>query len=245
MQVPVIRGIIDRRVLVNYRIDPQVLSQILPSPFEPKLVNGFGIAGICLIRLKQIRPAYMPINFGFSSENAAHRFAVQWVMDGKLQEGVYIPRRDTSSRINTLMGGRLFPGIHHHAHFGINEQDSHFRIDLRSDDSFLTLVVDAEITSLLPDASVFSSIEEASEFFESGSLGYSDTPRPNQFDGLELRSFNWKVDPLAVNYVHSSYFEDDEIFPKGSVEFDCALLMRQIDHEWHAHESLCIGENDG
>ncbi|MFZ0546136.1 MAG: hypothetical protein WAM60_11890 [Candidatus Promineifilaceae bacterium] len=49
MQVPVIQGIIDRRILVNYRVDPEVLSRFLPPPFQPKLIKGVGIAGICLI----------------------------------------------------------------------------------------------------------------------------------------------------------------------------------------------------
>jgi len=39
MQIPVIRGLIDRRILVNYRVDPDVLARFLPPPFRPLLVN--------------------------------------------------------------------------------------------------------------------------------------------------------------------------------------------------------------
>jgi hypothetical protein len=60
MRIPVIRGVIDRRILVNFRVDPRVLAGILPRPFRPKLVNGVGMAGVCLIRLKGIRPAFLP-----------------------------------------------------------------------------------------------------------------------------------------------------------------------------------------
>src|ERR1051326_1862789 len=101
MQIPVIRGLIDRRILVNYRVDPDVLTKILPAPFRPKLVNGAGMAGVCLIRLKKIRPRFLPSFLGISSENAAHRIAVEWENDGETKEGVFIPRRDTSSRLNT------------------------------------------------------------------------------------------------------------------------------------------------
>ena len=52
MRIPTIRGIIDRRVLVNFRVDPDVLARVCPPPFRPQVVNGFGVAGICLIRLK-------------------------------------------------------------------------------------------------------------------------------------------------------------------------------------------------
>ena len=44
MQIPVIRGIIDRRILVNYRVDPEVLEKFLPRPFRPKLIDGAGMA---------------------------------------------------------------------------------------------------------------------------------------------------------------------------------------------------------
>ncbi len=117
MRLPAIKGLIDRRILVNYRVDAAVAARVLPAPFRPKLAHGYAMAGICLIRLKQMRPAFLPCNAGIGSENAAHRFAVEWDRDGRMHEGVFIPRRDTSSRLNALAGGRLFPGEHHHAHF--------------------------------------------------------------------------------------------------------------------------------
>ena len=62
MQIPVITGIIDRRILVNFRVNPDVLAKILPKPFRPKIVKGTGIAGICLIRLQHIRPRLYILN---------------------------------------------------------------------------------------------------------------------------------------------------------------------------------------
>jgi hypothetical protein len=238
MQIPVIRGLIDRRILVNFRVDPDVLAPFLPAPFRPKLVNGAGMAGVCLIRLKKIRPRFLPSFLGISSENAAHRIAVEWDQEGATKEGVFIPRRDTSSRLNTLMGGRLFPGVHNHAVFQVREQDDRYRIELNSDDRQTHLLVEGQVAQELPAGSTFGSIKEASEFFERGSLGYSVTAKPGQFDGLELHSFNWRVQPLTVEKVESSFFEDRALFPAGSVKFDCALLMTGIEHEWHGRGTL-------
>jgi Uncharacterized conserved protein (COG2071) len=238
MRIPVVRGVIDRRILVNYRVDPQVLARMLPHPFRPKLANGAGMAGVCLIRLKHIRPRFLPAFLGISSENAAHRIAVEWDQGSEQREGVFVPRRDTSSRLNTLVGGKLFPGVHHHATFQVREDDQ-YRIALDSDDRQTHLFVEGHVSTELPQSSAFGSLQEASDFFERGSLGYSVTAKPGEFDGLELRSFNWQVAPLTVEKVESSFFENRTLFPPGSVEFDCALLMRGIDHEWHGRESLC------
>ena len=78
LKLPVITGLIRRRLLVNYRVDPAAIKSILPSRFRPKLQNGHAIAGICLIRLEGIRPRLFPAWAGITSENAAHRIAVLW-----------------------------------------------------------------------------------------------------------------------------------------------------------------------
>ena len=46
--------------------------------------------------------------------------------------GEFIPRRDTSSALNTMVGGRLFPGMHHRARFDVPENGDHVAVDLRS-----------------------------------------------------------------------------------------------------------------
>ena len=108
MKIPVISGTIRRRFLINFRVRLDAMRYVLPSPFEPKPHRRWGIAGICLIRLEGIHPKATPLPCGFNSENAAHRFAVQWNEDGVSQAGVFIPRRDTDSLLNHLAGGRLF-----------------------------------------------------------------------------------------------------------------------------------------
>jgi len=244
MKIPVIRGIIDRRILVNYRIDPDVMARSLPAPFRPKVVNGSAVGGICLIRMKQLRPKFVPLPWGIGSENAAHRIAVEWETAGAVQEGVYIPRRDTDSRLNALAGGRLFPGVHHRATFGVAETVERLSVSMRSDDGSTAMMIAGHVTDEFPGTSVFASLAAASDFFEAGSLGYSATIQDGRFDGLELRCQNWQVAPLDITEVASSFFDDASRFPHGSVAFDCALLMRGIEHEWHGCDDLCCAAGE-
>jgi hypothetical protein len=238
LQLPTVHGLIDRRILVNYRVDSNVLAGILPSPFRPKLIGEFGMAGICLIRLQAVRPLNLPAFLGISSENAAHRIAVEWDAAGRTHEGVFIPRRDSSSRLNTLTGGRLFPDVHHHAGFAVAEEGDRYSVAIESDDRWTRVAVVGRLATALPADSAFASLDAASAFFERGSLGYSATREPGIFDGLELRSQTWRVEPLAIERVESSFFDDRDLFPANSIHFDCALIMRAIPHEWHAREQL-------
>ena len=240
MKLPVIQGVIRRRILANFRVDPEVMQQQLPARFRPKLQRGYAVAGICLIRLEHIRPRFVPESIGLNSENAAHRVAVLWDEGGVRREGVFISRRDTNSQLNHLLGGRIFPGEHHQSSFRVAESESEISISLESTDSTVAVQIEWTTAKALPRNSIFSSLAEASAFFEAGSIGYSVTHDPNRLDGLNLKTEQWQVEPLEVRKVKSSYFSDETKFPAGSIEFDHALLMKNVAHEWHSAEDLYI-----
>jgi Uncharacterized conserved protein (COG2071) len=236
MRIPTVEGLIKRRILVNYRVDAELMRRFLPQRFRPKLQADYAIAGICLIRLEQIRPAGLPAILGISSENAAHRVAVLWdEADGRTREGVFIPRRDTSSLLNHLAGGRIFPGEHQHADFRVTDAGGKIDFAMKSRDGSVSVELRGTPTTRWLSSSVFGSLEETSRFFEAGSVGFSVTKTKERFDGLQLKTSFWKVEALVPEHVQSSFFADEAAFPAGSVEFDHALLMREIPHRW-VHE---------
>ena len=115
---------------------------------------------------------------------------------------------------------------------------------MHSQDDAANVFVEAHTTATLPADSIFSTLAEVSHFFETGSLGYSPQKSNGRYDGLELRTSNWRVDPLSVARVESSFFADRRVFPAGSATLDNALLMRCIDHQWHSRETLCCRETN-
>ena len=240
MKIPAINGIIRRRILLNYRIAPDVVAATLPSNFRPKLLDGYAIAGICLIRLERIRPKGMPEFIGISSENSAHRIAVEWEDDkGVTCEGVFVPRRDTDSRLNAIAGGRIFPGVHHLSKFTVSDQNGQISLQVGASDVDVPLVdIQLSETSDFPATSIFGTLQDSSKFFEAGCIGYSSRPDSCTLDGLLLEVSDWSVSPLKVDHVRSAYFDDRAIFPPDSIEFDHALLMRDIPHEWHSEPPM-------
>jgi hypothetical protein len=241
MRLPTIQGVIKRRILVNFRADPEVIQHELPTRFRPKLQAGKAVVGICLIRLEHLRPRMMPEAVGLNSENAAHRIAVLWDDEqGVTHEGVFIPRRDTNSPVNYLLGGRVFPGEHHRAEFGVHEDGTELALSMKSLDGEVAVKVEGCHSDELPATSIFPDLATTSGFFEGGSVGYSLTHDAGRLDGLRLATSDWRVEPLEISSVYSSYFSDEAHFPKGSVEFDHALIMRNIAHEWHNTEDLYV-----
>ncbi len=243
INVPTLAGIIRRRILINYRADPAVLAARLPPPFRPKLHGGQAIAGICLIRLEQIRPAFLGLPVGLSSENAAHRMAVEWDdPEGRTQEGVFVPRRDTDSAFNSLAGGRLFPGQHRRASFAVCSTETDVDLCMHSQDGAVTVTVRGQVSADFPPDSCFGSLADASAFFQAGRLGYSARAGSSRLDGMRLSTKTWQVEALAVSALYSSFYADEQLFPPGSLVFDHALLMRNIEHEWQAAEEMDSGE---
>ena len=231
---------VERRLLVNYRVDPHVIAPLLPEPLRPQLVDGWAVAGICLIRLGQLRPRGFPRRLGLSSENAAHRIAVEWDGGGGVRTGVFIPRRDSNSIATVMLGGRVFPGAHHFARFTTGEANGTLSVAFASRDESARAAVMVEPVADLPESALFSSTESASRFFERGSSGYSTARRPDQLDGLMLTTKKWHVEAARVVSARSSFFEDERLFPRGSATLDCALLMREVPVEWHTLASLSI-----
>jgi len=78
----------------------------------------------------------------------------------------------------------------------------------------------------------FGSFDEVSNFFRKGDCGFSCSLR-GELEGLQLKTLKWEMTPLEIESQHSAFYSDSQRFPAGSLEFDCGLLMRGIQHEWH------------
>jgi hypothetical protein len=230
---PVIKAVMVRRLLVNYRVHPAAAALMVPPPFQPQRIRGWALAGICLIELKQVRPAGLPGWMGLHSIHAAHRIAVTWTEAGRERTGVYVPLRHTNSRLSALAGGRWFPGVHHPMNVVHWNGSESFQVELRDRRQDLLVKLRGGPTRGWPAQSLFGSLPEASEFFRNGSCGWSPSLQGGALDGVELRASKWSMKPWSVDHVESGFFDDRSRFPEGSVLFDGALVMENLEHEWH------------
>ncbi|GIG00280.1 DUF2071 domain-containing protein [Catellatospora citrea] len=233
--LPRVHSEIQRRLLVNYRADPDLVARLLPEPFRPQLVRDAAVVGICLIRLAGTRLPGMPHVTGLpATENGAHRLAVEWDTADGVRGGVFIPRRDSHSRTTVALGGRLYPGWHHRSVFTVAETDTDLRVSFRSTDDETSVDVHARITDHLTGSTLFADLDEAARFFRTGADGYSVSRRPGVHEGLRLVSSRWDVEPAQVLHARSSFYDDRRLFPTGTVELDGALVMRHLPVTWQA-----------
>ncbi|RFA15555.1 hypothetical protein B7R22_06635 [Subtercola boreus] len=231
--MPDLSATIERRLLINYRVDPRVAEALLPAGFRPQLVDGSAVAGICLIRLGDLRPARVRPRVGWHAENAAHRIAVEWDTPTGPRTGVFIPERHSASWLAVAAGERIFPGIHRHAQFVSDESADRMHVVMRS----TGMTVDAGVVALpeLPGgasgawgSSLFPTLDAASEFFRAGSTGWSPT-RSGALQGLTLSTSAWRIEGGKALTVRSSYFD---ALLAGSAKLDSVLVMRGVPVTW-------------
>lgn len=220
-------SVIERRMLINYRVDPSLAQQWLPDGFRVQLVDGVAIAGICMIRLARMAPRGGPGVLGWRGENAAHRVAVEWDAGGHTHRGVFITRRFSASPLAVAAGGRLFPGVHTRATITSNEAPHRITLTMRAP----SVAVDADVAIATElKGSVFPTVADASDFFRAGATGFSPARRPDTFDGLRLETTDWRVEPTTPIGVHVTLFD---YLPTGAAELDSVLIMRDVTAAWN------------
>ena len=160
--LPVLEGVIARRLLVNFRVAPEAAQKLVPAPMTVQIQSGFAVAGICLIRLEQLRPKGLPAAVGLSSENMAHRFAVRYPSEGGMQDGVFIRRRETDQRLVTLLGGRMFPGVHHAARFVVEDTGDCIKMDITTDGGASDVSLTAAPGVNLTPSALFATLADSS-----------------------------------------------------------------------------------
>ncbi|MBS1992501.1 MAG: DUF2071 domain-containing protein [Cyanobacteria bacterium SZAS LIN-3] len=243
--LPILQGTIKRRLLVNFRADPQVAQSLIPTPLKVLEHRGSAIVGICLIRLEHIRIKGLPQAVGINSENMAHRIAVTYAdKDGQDRSAVYIWRRDTNQPLNALGGGRLFPGAHLPAQFDVDDDGLNTELQAKTQQHHADAHVKGQDS--IGDAftsQAFANFEEARAFFAAGACGFNCTGDGQKLEGMELVTREWLARPVSMERTDSAFYTDEAKWPRGSVEFDCALIMRDIEHEWHEirHEDIPAG----
>jgi Uncharacterized conserved protein (COG2071) len=230
---PVLKGVIARRVLLNFRVHPRIVQKLLPTPFQAEEREGSAIVGVCLIRLERLRPKQCPPWVGMSSENMAHRVAVCYRTPRGRQRAVFIWRRETNQKLVELFGGRLFPGVHHFARFHVEEENRSLSMNVNSFDGKTDVSFEATVDCDWQPTPAFRSLNDAAGFFQGGDCGFSSSLKAESVEGMKLKTVPWSLTPLSVRLIDCAFYFNHEYFPKGSVEFDSGFMMRSVPHEWH------------
>ncbi|NUP51820.1 MAG: hypothetical protein HOW97_31550 [Catenulispora sp.] len=236
---PTVIATIARRVLLTYALDPDAAAALLPPPFRPDLSLGPALGGVCLLRLRAVRPALLPLRAGLTMESVAHRMSVEWDTPDGIATGVYVFRRDADSALAARLGGL------HRAVFGVVEGGGRYSLAAQSRDGAMSVAFTGEQADAMPAGSVFTGPDSASAFFRCSSTAYSPAPDGAGHTALRMVTPPWRGIPVRADHVQSSFFEDRSRFPRGTAVFDSAIAMHDVPARWKPVRALEPGCDPG
>lgn len=224
---PHLVGRVERRILLDHAVDPAVAARHLPPGLEVRLLDDRAVVGVCLIRLAAVRPAGVPGAVGWGVEAAAHRISVTGP-DG--EPGVFVPRRDTTSWLVVLAGGRVWPGVHGRARIDVARTTRSLGVDVAGrDGTRVAVAVDRDTrrgTALAaPDAACA---------FHAGERTAWSPRRDGVPEAAVMECTPWAARPVGVTAARSTWLDDPEAFPPGSVRLAGALLVEDVAVRWSA-----------
>jgi hypothetical protein len=186
---------VQSRVLVVYRLAPQVVQTYLPDGLLPRLVSGYAIAAACYTRL-----GGTALFRDSGTDHLAYRFAVQRE-DGV--EAAWIPRRETSSWLEARCGV-LMRGEYGKASFEVKEDALSFQLSVVEGDSE-HFYLRGEAGSF-PQGSVFPTAHALEHFLGDEIVRPYDVFAP-EADELDLAE-SVAAEPLAVFEARSNFLAE-------------------------------------
>lgn len=225
-------GVLENTVLLNFRTDAEVLRRLLPSPFEPRLVDGYGMVGILLFTMKNLTCETTMGLPSPPSDHVLYRIAVSWNHGGRTYHGMYLLRHEVNTRLPVRQRRRgLFPVAGQPVRWHKEPGSQQFEWTLKSKTK-TKLQISASVSSSFSSGSVFSSLEEASDFFAQERAAIAPRFQKSIFSNTHFLPLTWPVKPLFVEKLTTDIAQLQNLFPKGQIFFDSGLIWPKIPCKW-------------
>lgn len=230
-------GILEDAVLLNFRTDIHVLNRILPPPFVPRLVDGYGLVGILMFKMRDLA---CEKNLGLPSPPSDHvlyRVAVSWQHGMRTHHGMYLLRHEVNTRLNVRQRRKgLFPVAASPIRWHKTPGSEMFGWTLNTHNQ-TRLKVRARLATAFPPGSVFDTLDQASLFFQKERAAIAPRFQQSIFAHTRFLPLNWKVKPLFIEALHTDMDQLGSLFPKEQIYFDSGLIWPRILCKWQkGHE---------
>lgn len=226
-----LRGTVMRRFLINYPVLPEVLGRFLPQGAELSTWAGFAWVSACFVKIKRMRPAFLPEALGGIEFNyLIHRTRARLPYpDGKKRESVLVLQPNINRKFFSHIGRRA-PGVNFIPRdIALVTTADSYRITMKEESG--TLLFEAELPrssfkKQLPDGSKFTSLQQADRF-----LLWISHGGEWQADAGRLRLFAETHDPwdASAGTCQTKYNGFLESLGQGP-EADHVITMTHIPH---------------
>jgi uncharacterized protein YqjF (DUF2071 family) len=170
------RGMVRRRFLINYPVDPSLLEPFLPPGGQLSRHQGKAWFSDCFVHVSHMRPSIVPSALGLSFRCLIHRTrAVLPFPDGKNREAVLVLDPSIDSRLLGVVGTSMTGVPFKRRPIEFVTDGSAWRIAVREGTNVIyeVMIRAASFRTEMPANSPFTSLSEADDFLLGVSYGGS------------------------------------------------------------------------
>ena len=174
-------GVVRRRFLVSYAVEPSLLSTKVPPGAELSTHNGFAWVSACFVDLADMRPSFVPKGLGSRFYYLIHRTRARLPYpDGSLRESVLVLEANMNKTFLALLG-RVTTGVKFRVReIDLVEEDDGWELSMIGNGSVLyqASIPRSSIGDSLPGDSMFENTSHADRFLLGVSYG-REWDKPN------------------------------------------------------------------
>jgi hypothetical protein len=224
--VPVLEGVVERRLVVHFRVDVDAARGLLPAGLAPIERAGRAVAGVTLVRLGRVRPRGLKPLGGLGVETMVHWLAARGE-DGR--KGLFRLRHDTESRLLAAFGG---PAAAHRARFEVVEDEKRLKVAVRTGGGAADFLAEVDWAAPFQATASFASLAEAQRFFADLDGGFAAGRGQGWLGVLRLEPPSRQLAAVRLERARARLLEEGASLAAGAVTVDGALGARAEPFEW-------------
>jgi uncharacterized protein YqjF (DUF2071 family) len=214
--------------LVNFAVDPQVMSRLLPPRISPDLYRDAAFLSVVIADMEKMRPAFVPRAFGITYNQVVYRAVVR--CNG--ERGVHFLRSDADNRLMCLAGNLLTFFHFNYSRVSQKLENGKFYFDLESrDHADIHSIFDLSGQSqIMPPMSRFRSVVEAQEFLVELYAAFASDFR--YIRTVRIKRGQWSVATVEDLCGVYEFVNSSALFPEGSATIDSVFYASRIPYYW-------------
>lgn len=226
-----LNGMVTRRFLITYPVQPEALSGFLPPDAELSTWQGLAWVSACFVNIRRMRPCMVPDPVGIEFNYLIHRTRARVPYpDGLRRETVLVLEANINNRLFAAIGQRLH-GVGFHARdIRLLEEPDCWRVRMRADDGALLFQADiakASIADELPAESRFPDLAAADRFLLNVSYGAEWHAQTRRLQLLAETHDAWRAQAGSCRTQRFAFLESlDAAAPQA----DHVITMTNVPH---------------
>jgi len=230
-RIPSVRALLAERFIFNFRMPAESMRQFLPVAWlSPATIGGHAIASFCLLDLRNITVAPLPLLAGLSSLSCAPRYAVIDESVDPPRPAVYVTERYTNSAFGGWFTSLGFSAPHPYVEASIRQTEDTIHLSV-SDRGAALFEGTVRKTSEAASSSVFTPRTFAS-FIAEGVSSYGLSIYEGRLTKVDLHKADTVYEPLETISCGGPAVEQ---WLRAGATFDSAYRTAKGRYEWTYH----------